>query len=271
MPFLDRAEAGRRLAARLLYLRGEDVVVLGLARGGVPVAAEVAGALGADLDVVLVRKLGLPTQPELAMGAIAEGGIRLLNPRVIRLWDVTPAELVEVERTQQAELARQAGRFRRGRPARPVAGRTALVVDDGMAPGSTARAAGRAARAMGAERVILAVPVASPEAVSDLGREMEVVCVEVPHAMCAVGQWYKEFPQTSDDEVVRLLEEVRRSGPADAGDGEAVHPPEGAGAGDHGQHLAGGDARGGEGDGHLPWGAGPTGGQAAVGADRLAR
>ena len=209
MPFLDRTDAGRRLAARLRYLRGEDVVVLGLVRGGVPVAFEVATELACPLDVVLVRKLGVPFQPELAMGAVGEDGTTVVNERVLRYARVGREELARAEELARSELAHRAEVFRQGGPPVPLAGRTAVVVDDGIATGSTARAACQVARARGADRVILAVPVASPEVVADLGLEVEVVCLEAPHAMWAVGEWYENFAQTSDDEVVRLLEESR--------------------------------------------------------------
>ena len=168
MPFVDRRDAGRRLAERLMSLRGEDAVVLGLPRGGVPVAFEVARALGAPLDVILVRKLGVPFQPELAMGAIGEGGARVVNDEVLRRAGVTPSELAEVEHREQAELDRRARRYRGGRPPVGLTGRTAVVVDDGIATGSTARAACLVARAQGAARVVLAVPVAPASTVEEL-------------------------------------------------------------------------------------------------------
>jgi putative phosphoribosyl transferase len=206
MPFMDRVDAGRRLADRLEHLRGEDIVVLGLPRGGVPVAFEVAEALDAPLDVIVVRKLGVPLQAELGMGAIGEGGVRIINQSVVRLARVNPAELAEVERRERAELERRARRFRGDRPRVPLAGRTAVVVDDGMATGSTARAACQVARAQGAARVVLAVPVAPPESVTLLGKDAdEVVCLETPDAFSAIGEWYADFSQTRDDEVVDLL------------------------------------------------------------------
>jgi len=207
MPFVDRREAGRRLAERLMYLQGEDVVVLGLPRGGVPVAFEVAQALGAPLDVVVVRKLGVPFQPELAMGAIGEGGARVLNDDVVRMAAVSQQELDTVEKRERVELDRRARRFRGDRPRVPLAGRTAVVVDDGIATGATARAGCQVAKSQGAIRVVLAVPVAPPRAVAELGRQVEVVCVETPDSLWAVGQWYRDFTQTSDDEVARLLAE----------------------------------------------------------------
>ena len=204
--FADRLEAGRRLAEQLVALREEDAVVLGLPRGGVPVAAQISMFLHRPLDIILVRKLGVPFQPELAMGAVGEGGVVVLNEQVIRSAHVTPDELSAVRQREEAELARRAGLLRRGRDAVDLRGRTAIVVDDGMATGATARAACGVVRARGASRVVMAVPVASPEAVSDLSRVAdEVVCVEVADRLWAIGQWYSDFSQVSDDEVVRLL------------------------------------------------------------------
>jgi len=207
MPFLDRSDAGRRLANRMLHLRGEDVVVLALPRGGVPVAAEVARALGAPLDVIVVRKLGVPVQPELGMGAIGEGGVRIINPEVVAITHVTDAEIAAVERRERAELDRRARRFRGDRPRTPLTGRTAIIIDDGIATGSTARAACQVARAQGAARVVLAVPVAPPSACSALAADAdEVICLETPGHFLAIGEWYQDFSQTSDREVVSLLQ-----------------------------------------------------------------
>jgi putative phosphoribosyl transferase len=212
MSFADRRDAGRRLAARLRFLHGEDVVVLALPRGGVPVAFEVAQALSAPLDVIVVRKLGVPFQPELAMGAIGEGGVLVVNDEMPRLAGVTPDELAELQCREQEELDRQARRYRGDRPRALVAGRTAVVVDDGVATGSTALAACQVAKAQGAARVLLAVPVAPASTLSELGREAEVVCLEAHRHLWAVGQWYRDFTQTSDDEVTRLLREPVRLG-----------------------------------------------------------
>src|SRR6516225_6315161 len=227
MSFLDRSDAGRRLADRMLHLRGADVVVLGLPRGGVPVAAEVARALGAPLDVILVRKLGVPVQPELGMGAIGEGGIRIINPEVVAITHVTDAEIATVERRERAELDRRARRFRGDRRRTPLAGRTAIIIDDGIATGSTARAACQVARAQGAVRVVLAVPVAPPSARSALAADAdEVICVETPVHFLAIGEWYRDFSQTSDHEVVSLLRRAAGEG-APALNVPAPSPPAG--------------------------------------------
>jgi putative phosphoribosyl transferase len=220
MPFLDRSDAGRRLAGQMLHLRGQDVVVLGLPRGGVPVAAEVARALGAPLDVILVRKLGVPVQPELGMGAIGEGGVRIINPEVVAITHVTGREIEAVERRERAELERRARRFRGDRPRTPLVGRTAIIIDDGIATGSTARAACQVARAQGALRVVLAVPVAPPSTRTLLAADAdEVICLETPRHFLAIGEWYRDFSQTSDDEVVRLLRRsAGEAGPVSAGE-----------------------------------------------------
>jgi len=205
VPFRDRADAGKRLASQLVRVGG-DPVVLGLPRGGVPVAAEVARQLGAPLDVILVRKLGVPYQPELAMGAVGEGGVRVLNQQVLNVAGVRADVLASVEARAQEEIARRALRLRGSRHPIPLAGRTAIVVDDGIATGSTAEAACRVARAHGAARVILAVPVAPPASVARLRSIAdEVVCLETPEQMLAIGQWYDDFTQTTDEEVAELL------------------------------------------------------------------
>jgi putative phosphoribosyl transferase len=210
VPFLDRVDAGRRLAARLTHWSGQDVVVLGLPRGGVPVAAEVALALAAPLDVIVVRKLGVPFQPELAMGAIGEGGVRVLNTEVIRMTGVSPTELSVVEERQRAELDRRVRRFRGDRPAIPIEGKTVVVVDDGVATGSTAGAACEVARALGAAAVVLAVPVAPPDWTDRLaGVADEFVCVESSEPFFAIGEFYRDFSQTTDDEVVDCVQRYR--------------------------------------------------------------
>ena len=207
VPFRDRTEAGHKLAERLEHLRHTDAVVLGLPRGGVPVAYEVAIELDLPLDVIVVRKLGVPFQPELAMGAIGEGGVRIVNLEVVRLARVSEADLAEVEQRERIELERRARRFRGERRPVTLERRTAIVVDDGIATGSTALAACRVARAHGAARVVLAAPVAAPSAGRDLLAEAdEVVCVETPEPLSAIGEWYRDFSQTPDSVVVSLLE-----------------------------------------------------------------
>jgi putative phosphoribosyl transferase len=207
--FRDRREAGARLAERLEHLRAESPVVLGLPRGGVPVAYEVATRLGAPLDVIVVRKLGVPFQPELGMGAVGEDGVIVLNDDVLRLTRVRDDELARIEARERQEVERRARRFRGGRPRVDVTERTAVIVDDGIATGGSARAALRVARAQGARRVVLAVPVGSPDTVAEMRQEAdEVVCVETPFGFLAVGQAYANFTQPTDEEVVRLLAEA---------------------------------------------------------------
>ncbi len=207
MRFADRADAGRHLARRLAHLRGDDVVVVGLPRGGVPVAAEVARELRSPLDVIVVRKLGVPVQPELAMGAIGEGGARVVNHDVVSAAHVTAREFAAVEAEQRDELTRRAMRFRGERPRIPLAGKVVIIVDDGIATGSTARAACAVARSEGASRIVLAVPVAPPDWTRRLaGVADEFVCVATPEPFFAVGQFYDDFAQTTDDEVVECLQ-----------------------------------------------------------------
>jgi predicted phosphoribosyltransferase len=212
MKFKDRPEAGRLLGEALKVRRGQDPVVLGLPRGGVPVAYQVALALGAQLDVVVVRKLGVPFQPELAMGAIGEYGVRVLDREVIRAAGVAEAEVEAVEGRERLELERRTQRFRRNRTRVALRDRTAVVIDDGIATGSTARAACRVARVLGARRVTLAVPVAPSAAIAELADAVdELVCLESPRIFLSVGSWYRDFSQTSDDEVVALLQRAETS------------------------------------------------------------
>ncbi len=211
--FIDRADAGRQLGQRLQHLRGEDVVVLGLPRGGVRVAAEGARALGAPLDVIIVRKLGVPLQPELAMGAIGEGDVRILVPETIRRAGVTPDALAAVEQRERAELQRRAQRFRGDRARIPLVGRTAVVIDDGIATGSTARAACQVARAQGAARVVLAVPVAPFDWARGLQDAAdELIALTTPRVLRAIGIWYSDFSQTTDEEVVDCLRSAEQNG-----------------------------------------------------------
>ena len=216
MPFQDRRDAGRQLGRRMAPFAGRGVVVLGLPRGGVPVAAEVARAVGAPLDVVLVRKLGLPQRPELAMGAVGEDGVVVVNDDVVRAARVEEATFADVERRERAELDRRARQLRGDRARLPLEGRTAVVVDDGIATGATARAACAVARSHGAARVVLAVPVGSPRALQEIAPEVdEVVCLESPQRFTAVGQAYADFRPTEEEEVLGLL---RRPPPAPPGD-----------------------------------------------------
>ena len=218
MPFRDRVDAGRRLGPALLPLRGERPVVLGLPRGGVPVAAEVAHTLGAPLDVILVRKLGVPTQPELALGAIGEGGVRIVSDAVVRASGVTSSEFARAEQVQRTELERQRRRIRGNRPHMPLTGRTAIIVDDGVATGSTARAACQVARALGARRVVLAAPVGALDSIEALRRVADdVVCLETPARFYAVAEWYDDFRPTTDEEVDQILASA-----ADFGAGPAM-------------------------------------------------
>lgn len=208
--FEDRHDAGSQLVTKLDFLRGQDVVVLGLPRGGVPVAAVVARALDAPLDVIVVRKLGVPFQPELAMGAIGEGGVKVVDRHTVRRARVAEDELEAVERHERAVLDARVDRLRRGRPRVDLRGRVAVVVDDGIATGSTARVACLVARQLGAERVVLAVPVAPADTLTHLREADEVVCVSAPAHFRAVGAHYDDFSPTTDDEVVALLEQADR-------------------------------------------------------------
>jgi putative phosphoribosyl transferase len=206
--YRDRTHAGRELASKLLEYAGTpDVIVLALPRGGVPVAFEVAKALRAPLDVFIVRKLGVPGHDEYAMGAIATGGVRVLDDRVVRAARVTRAELDAVTAAEQRELERRERQYRGDRSPPEVAGRTVILVDDGLATGSTMRAAVEALRQEGAARVVVAVPIAPPET-CDAFREIvdDIVCARTPEPFYAVGLWYEDFSQTTDDEVRQLLE-----------------------------------------------------------------
>lgn len=206
MIFADRDDAGRRLAARLGHLRDTPAVVLGLPRGGVPVAFQVARALGAPLDVIVVRKLGVPFQPELAMGAVGEGGVRVINRQVVDSARVTEDELAAVQTREQAAVEARAARYRAWWPRQPLDGRVAVVIDDGIATGATARAACQIARANGAARVVVAVPVAPRGWQAGIGADAdELVCVSTPRGFFAIGQFYASFPQVSDDEVSACL------------------------------------------------------------------
>lgn len=211
MIFHDRISAGRKLAQRLSYLKNKEVVVLGLPRGGVPVAFEVAHEINAPLDVIVVRKLGVPFQPELAMGAVGEGGVVIKNDEVIRMAKISAEQFAQVQARENEEVANRATKFREGRSPASLKGRIALIVDDGIATGSTAQAACDVARALGADKVILAVPVGSKEAVAALtSRADEVICLDIPDNFFAVGEWYEDFSPVSDEEVVEFLRRGHR-------------------------------------------------------------
>jgi predicted phosphoribosyltransferase len=205
--FLDRHDAGRQLASRLLEYAGQpDVLVLALPRGGVPVAFEVAQALDAPMDVFLVRKLGLPSHPEFAMGAIATGGVRVLDDEVIRASGVTRGEIEEVTARERRELERRDRDYRGDRPPPAIEGKTAILVDDGLATGASMRAAVEALRAERPARAVVAVPVAPEETCEMLrGEADDVVCAATPEPFYAVGLWYEDFEQTTDAEVRELL------------------------------------------------------------------
>jgi putative phosphoribosyl transferase len=221
MLFRDRPDAGRQLASRLAGYRPRTPLVLALPRGGLPVAFEVARALDAPLDLVVTRKLGAPGQPELAIGAIAEGGVTLLNERIVGLLGVTDDEIARAVAREGVELERRARLYREGRPPPEVRGRVVLLVDDGIATGATARAALRAVRENGPASLVLAVPVCAPDSLAVLTEEAdEVVCLAAPEDFYAVGQFYDRFDQTTDAEVIDLLRRSRHAAPA-----PAVSPP----------------------------------------------
>jgi putative phosphoribosyl transferase len=211
--FKDRTEAGQRLAVKLAaYTDRQNVLVLGLPRGGVPVAFEVANALKAPLDVFLVRKLGVPSQEELAMGAIASGGVRVLNQEIIEGLRLTEATIDRVAQKEQQELERRERLYRDNRPVPALQGRTVIVVDDGLATGATMRAAIEAVRQQQPARLVVGVPVSSFETCQEIGSEVdEIVCVETPRPFYSVGLWYKDFPQTTDEEVRDLLFKAENS------------------------------------------------------------
>lgn len=209
-PFKDRRDAGRCVAARLASYAGTpDLLVLGLPRGGVVVAFEVAMALAAPLDVFLVRKIGFPGQPELAVGAIASGGVRVLNRSLMEQTGITPAELAPAIHEAMAELARRERRYRAGRGPLAVRGRTVILIDDGLATGSTMQAAIAALRQQAPRRLVVAVPIAPAETCEALAREVdEIVCAITPVPFTAVGAWYRDFSQTTDEEVVEWLRQA---------------------------------------------------------------
>jgi predicted phosphoribosyltransferase len=205
--FHDRRDAGRALAPHLRqYAHAPDVLVLALPRGGVPVAYEVAQALAAPLDVLTVRKLGAPSQPELAIGAVASGGLRVVNQRIVGALRLSEEQIEGIADSELQELGRREAAYRVGRMPLQVKGRTVILIDDGLATGASMRVAVHAVRSGGAKRVVVAVPVAPGDTCEMLRSEAdEVVCVETPRDFRAVGQWYRDFSQTTDEEVAALL------------------------------------------------------------------
>ena len=209
--FRDRKDAGRRLAERLARYRDEDSVVLALPRGGVPVGYEVARALKAPLDVFIARKLGAPNQPELGIGAVAQDGSRVLNERIVEEIGVSEEYIERVAAEETIEAERRIKLFRGERPEPEVRERTAILVDDGIATGVTTRVAIEALRRRDPRRLVLAVPVCATHAAESLRREVdELICLEAPSNLMAIGLWYRYFEQTSDEEVIDLLERARR-------------------------------------------------------------
>jgi len=214
--FADRRAAGRLLADALLPYGGISAIVLGLPRGGVPVADEVARVLGATLDVWVARKIGVPFQPELGMGAIAEGPASVIDRSIVEALGITQEQIDEVTRRETAELARRVELFRHGRPAPELRGKTVILVDDGIATGGTMRAAIQGVKKSGAARIVIAVPVAAPTTIAALRDEVEqIVCLRQPYDLVAIGLWYEDFRQVSDEEVLRILDRWRGQHPAE--------------------------------------------------------
>jgi putative phosphoribosyl transferase len=236
MPFVDRTQAGRALAAHLQRWASARPIILALPRGGVPIAVEVARALHAPIDVLVVRKIGAPFQPELGIGAVAEGNVLYVAWAACRALGVSPADIDQIAEAEEREIERRIDCYRDGRPLPPLADRTVILVDDGLATGATARAAARAVRAHGARQIVFATPVAAPESVRALAEEVDtVVALEQPAHLHAVGAWYRSFRQLDDDEVRMLL----RGAASGAGPSSA---PGDLASGD----LAGGDLEGGD-------------------------
>lgn len=210
-PFRDRRDAGKKLARCLIRHRGQGPVVFALPRGGVPVGYEIALALDAPLDVIVARKLGAPDQPEFGIGAVAPGGVRVLNEDAVRRLGIPEDYLDHITRLETAEVERRLRHFRGGLPEMDVSGRTAILVDDGLATGVTARAAVEALRLRGPERIVLAVPVCAAQTAELFRAEVDdLVCLKCPPDLGAIGFWYRDFEQTPDGEVVGLLEASRR-------------------------------------------------------------
>jgi putative phosphoribosyl transferase len=210
--FRDRREAGKRLAQELLhYVNRPDVIILALPRGGVPVAYEVALALNAPLDVFIVRKLGLPGQEELAIGAIASGGVRVLNEEIIQLLRLSDEVIERVAQSEQQELERRERLYRGDRPTPEIRDRTVILIDDGLATGASMRAAIAGLRAQNPGRIVVAVPIAAPETCAEFESEVdEIVCATTPEPFLGVGRWYEDFSQTTDEGVRLFLEDVQR-------------------------------------------------------------
>jgi len=210
-PFRDRRDAGKKLARCLIRHRGERPIVFALPRGGVPVGYEVALALDAPLDVIVARKLGAPDEPEFGIGAVAPGGVRVLNEGAVRRLGIPEDYLDRITRLETAEMGRRLRHFRGGLPETDVSGRTVILVDDGLATGVTARAAVEALRLRGPERIVLAVPVCAAQTAVPFRAEVDdLVCLKCPPDLGAIGFWYRDFDQTPDEEVIRLLEDSRR-------------------------------------------------------------
>jgi predicted phosphoribosyltransferase len=226
--FADRREAGRLLAARLLDERDEDPVVVALPRGGVPVAREIAPALGAPLEILAVRKLGAPHNPEYGIGAVAEDGTGVIDSEAIEILRIGNRTVEEIVARETEELHRRVLAYRGARPPLELRGRTAIVVDDGVATGVTDTAALRAVRKQGPRRTILAVPVCAPDSLRRLRREAdEIVCLQTPELLYGVGQWYRDFSQVSDDEVIETLRAFGSAagrGEPGTGEGDACGP-----------------------------------------------
>jgi putative phosphoribosyl transferase len=210
MLFEDRMDAGRQLARKLEHYRHEDAIVIALPRGGVPVGYEIAQRLQVPLDVMVVRKLGAPQQPELGIGAIAPGNVRVLNPEIIQILGTSQADIDEIAHREKLEMARRLTAYRGDRPMPDLRDRIVILVDDGLATGVSARAAIRAIRKMEPRKLVLAVPVAAYETYQLLQEEVdEIVCLQIPGDFSAVARWYRDFTQTSDSEVIELLEQAR--------------------------------------------------------------
>lgn len=222
--FADRRAAGRLLAQALIHHAGTNAIVLGLPRGGVPVADEIARVLGGTLDVWVVRKLGARIQRELGMDAIAEGPAVVLDPAAVRLLGVKSAQLLDVARHEMAEIRRRVERFRGDRSIPELRGRTVILVDDGIATGGTMRAAIRAVRKREPARLVVATPVAAPNIIAALRREVdEVVCLHQPEDLYAIGLWYEDFRQVSNEEVARMLEHAARDRDGVSADGVSAN------------------------------------------------